>query len=164
MDEFLALCDMTEYSSLFHEKNVITMDDLLNITESDIKQMKVKFGHRKKIIELLCSMDCLYDFLQKAGLIEHYKRMKELGFDSVWSLMGIEESYREKLGFSEEEMKKVMEAKTKLVESKKGELEKTPELADLSENASSKPILSLLFSDEKAKELMEVGNERRSEA
>ena len=154
---------MLEYEELFRANHLETMEDLLNATEADFRRMKVKFGHRKKILELLCMMDVLYSFLQKAELISHYRAMKELGFDNVWCLLGIEESCREKLGFTEEEMKKVMEVRAKLEEAKMGELEKLPELADLSDNTDSKPILCLLFSEEKAEQLMDVGEAERGE-
>lgn len=161
--DFLGLCGMLEYEELFRANHLETMEDLLNATEADFRRMKVKFGHRKKILELLCMMDVLYSFLQKAELISHYRAMKELGFDNVWCLLGIEEGCREKLGFTEEEMKKVMEARAKLEEAKMGELEKLPELADLSDNTDSKPILCLLFSEEKAEQLMDVGEAGRGE-
>ena len=57
----------------------------------------------------------------------------------------------------------MMEARAKLEEAKMGELEKLPELADLSDNTDSKPILCLLFSEEKAEQLMDVGEAERGE-
>lgn len=154
--DFLSLCGMLEYEDKFHENHIDTVDDLLYATEADFKKMAVKFGHRKKMLELLCLMDVLYNFLQKADVIESYRRMKEMGFDNVWCLLGINESCREKLGYTESEMARVMEVRGKLEEEKKGELEQLPELADLNANTDSKPILCLLFSEEKAEQLMDV--------
>ena len=154
--DFLTLYGMMEYEEVFHENRIETVDDLLYATEENFKNMNVKFGHRKKMLKLLCLMDVLYNFLQKAGVIKSYPRMKDMGFDNVWCLLGITESCREKLEFTEEEMARVMEVREELEEEKKDELEKLPELADLNANTDSKPILCLLFSEEKAEQLMDV--------
>lgn len=77
--------------------------------------MGVKFGHRKRLVELLGNSDCLRQFLGRIGLAERVEEFRELGFESVWSLLGVDASYTEKMRLTEEEMRRWLREKEGLV-------------------------------------------------
>ena len=87
----------------------------------------------------------------------HYETFKEMGFDNIWSLMGVQESHRERLGLSEEEMQQVLKSRDALVESSKSVIVRIPELQKVTDSSESKPILRQIFSDERADEVISVG-------
>ena len=51
--------------------------------------MGMKFGHRKRLAEMLRQLDCLSTFLSEIGLESHKTQLKELGFESIWSILGV---------------------------------------------------------------------------
>lgn len=157
VSEFLNALGMAEYLDVLSSHGVETVADMFQFSEEDLKMLGVKFGHRKKLIEIMTNTDELYRFLSGVQLLGHYKELAELGFDSMWSLMGISEEYREKMGLSEEEMQRVIQARDALIEEKKSEIDALPEFKDLKGSSSSKPVLSLMFSDARADMLMDVG-------
>ena len=90
--------------------------------------------------------------------MDKYDRFKELGFDNIWSLMGIQESYQEKLGLTKEEMERAITSRNLLIESSKSMIEKLPELQRITDSTESKPILMLIFSSERADSVISVSN------
>ena len=157
VSEFLSALGMAEYLDVLTSHGVETVADMFQLSEEDLKTLGLKFGHRKKLIEIMINTDELYKFLSGVQLLGHYKELAELGFDSMWSLMGISEDYREKMGLSEEEMQRVIQARDALIEEKKSEIDALPEFKDLKGSSSSKPVLSLMFSDARADMLIDVG-------
>lgn len=89
--------------------------DLYALSEDDFKTMGVKFGHRKRLVELLGDSDCLRKFLDRIGLSEREEALRELGFESVWSLLGVDAAYTEKMGLTEDEMRRWLVEKEGLV-------------------------------------------------
>lgn len=161
--EFLRALGLTEYVDTFESAGLLDTHALMRLSEDDFRAMGVKFGHRKKLIEVLSKMDPLYAFLQEGGLMAHYETFKEMGFDNIWSLMSIQESYRERLGLSEEEMQLVLKRRDALVESSKSTIERIPELQKVTDSSESKPILLQIFSSERADEVISVGTSGRGE-
>ena len=157
LSEFLSALGMAEYLGVLTSHGVEKVTDMFQLSEEDLKTLGLKFGHRKKLIEIMTNTDALYRFLSGAQLLGHYKELWELGFDSMWSLMGISEDYREKMGLSEEEMQRVIKARDALIEEKKAEIDALPEFKDLKGSSSSKPVLSLMVSDARADMLIDVG-------
>ena len=96
--------------------------DLYALSEEDFKTMGVKFGHRKRLVELLGDSDCLRQFLGRIGLAEREESLRALGFESVWSLLGVNASYTEKMGLSEDEMRRWLCEKEGLVIEKRADL------------------------------------------
>ena len=156
VSELLNALGMSEYLDVLTSHNVVNVSDMFQLSEEDLKTFKLKFGHRKKLIEIMTNTDVLYKFLSSIQLLSHYKELYELGFDSMWSLLGISEDYREKMGLSEEEMQRVIEARDALIKEKKAEIDALPEFKDLKGSSSSKPVLSLMFSDTRADMLIDV--------
>lgn len=161
--EFLRALGLTEYVDTFESAGLLDTHALMRLSEDDFRAMGVKFGHRKKLIEVLSKMDPLYAFLQEGGLMAHYETFKEMGFDNIWSLMSIQESHRERLGLSEEEMQLVLKRRDALVESSKSAIERIPELQKVTDSSESKPILLQIFSSERADEVISVGTSGRGE-
>lgn len=161
--EFLRALGLTEYVDTFESVGLLDTHALMRLSEDDFRAMGVKFGHRKKLIEVLSKMDPLYAFLQEGGLMAHYETFKEMGFDNIWSLMSIQESHRERLGLSEEEMQLVLKRRDALVESSKSAIERIPELQKVTDSSESKPILLQIFSSERADEVISVGTSGRGE-
>ena len=155
--EFLRALGLTEYVDTFESAGLLDTHALMRLSEDDFRAMGVKFGHRKKLIEVLSKMDPLYAFLQEGGLMAHYETFKEMGFDNIWSLMSIQESHRERLGLSEEEMQLVLKRRDALVESSKSAIERIPELQKVTDSSESKPILLQIFSSERADEVISNG-------
>lgn len=155
--EFLRALGLAEYTEAFESAGLHDTHALMRLSEDDFRAMGVKFGHRKKLIEVLSKMDPLYAFLQEGRLMAHYETFKEMGFDNIWSLMGVQESHRERLGLSEEEMQQVLKSRDALVESSKSVIERIPELQKVTDSSESKPILRQIFSDERADEVISVG-------
>lgn len=154
--DFLSAVGLQEYIESFDAAHIVDTKDMFKLSEDDFKRLGVKFGHRKRLIEVLASIDPLYSFLQDAKLMDKYKRFKELGFDNIWSLMGIQESYQEKLELTKEEMDRVIASRNALMESSKSTLEKLPELQRITDSTESKPILMLIFSSERADSIISV--------
>ena len=63
--------------------------------------MKLKFGHRKRLMDLIHRLDCLGTFLESIHLLSHKKHLLDLGFDSVWSLLGVQREYAETMRLTE---------------------------------------------------------------
>ena len=154
--DFLSAVGLQEYIESFDSAHVVDTKDMFKFSEEDFKKLGVKFGHRKRLIEVLASIDPLYSFLQDGKLMDKYDRFKELGFDNIWSLMGIQESYQEKLGLTKEEMERAIASRNMLIESSKSTLEKLPELQRITDSTESKPILMLIFSSERADSIISV--------
>ena len=55
-------------------------------------------------MDLIHRLDCLGAFLESIHLLSHKKHLLDLGFDSVWSLLGVKKEYAETMGLTEEEM------------------------------------------------------------
>ena len=161
--EFLHALGLTEYADAFETAGLRDVHALMRLSEDDFRAMGVKFGHRKKLIEVLSKMDPLYAFLQEGQLMAHYETFKEMGFDNIWSLMGIQESHRERLGLSEEEMQQVLKRRDALIESSKSAIERIPELQKVADSSESKPILLQIFSSERADEVISVRTSGRDE-
>ena len=161
--ELLSAVGMSEYLDALTSYHVVDVKDMYQLSEEDLKNIGLKFGHRKKLIEIMTQTDPLYAFLRRCDLQKHYKELYELGFDCNWSLMGITEDYRDKMGLSEEEMRRAIACRDALIAEKREEIENLPEFKDLKGSSSSKPVLSLMFSDSRADSLMDVseigGNE-----
>lgn len=77
--------------------------------------MNLKFGHRKRMMDMIHRMDDLGKFLEKTNLLSHKKQLLELGFGVVWSLLGVKAEYAEKMGLNEEEMKAFLKGQETLV-------------------------------------------------
>lgn len=77
--------------------------------------MKLKFGHRKRLMDLIHRLDCLGTFLESIHLLSHKKHLLDLGFDSVWSLLGVKKEYAETMGLTEEEMDAFLKGQEALV-------------------------------------------------
>ena len=161
--ELLSAVGMSEYLDALTKYNVVDVKDMCQLSEEDLKDIGLKFGHRKKLIEIMTQTDPLYAFLRKCNLQKHYKELYELGFDCNWSLMGITEDYRDKMGLSEEEMARVIVCRDALIAEKREEIENLPEFKDLKGSSSSKPVLSLMFSDSRADSLMDVSEKGGNE-
>ena len=156
--DFLTAVGLQEYIEPFEAAHVVNIKDMFKFSEEGFKKLGVKFGHRKRLIEVLASIDPLYSFLQEGKLMDKYDRFKELGFDNIWSLMGIQESYQEKLGLTKEEMERAITSRNLLIESSKSMIEKLPELQRITDSTESKPILMLIFSSERADSVISVSN------
>ena len=89
--------------------------DLFAVNEEDFKEMGMKFGHRKRLVEMLRLLDCLSTFLSEIGLEDHKAQLKQLGFESIWSILGVEPEYAETMHLTQEEMSRWMEHKKTLV-------------------------------------------------
>ncbi len=77
--------------------------------------MKLKFGHRKRLMDLIHRLDCLGTFLESIHLLSHKKHLLDLGFDSVWSLLGVKREYAETMRLTEEEMDAFLKGQEALV-------------------------------------------------
>ena len=77
--------------------------------------MGMKFGHRKRLAEMLRQLDCLSTFLSEIGLESHKTQLKELGFESIWSILGVNPEYAERMGLTDEEMKRWIDHQKTLV-------------------------------------------------
>lgn len=77
--------------------------------------MKLKFGHRKFLVDVLRRLDILSSFLEDAGLTSHKEELQEMGFETEWSILGVKAKHAEKMGLTEEEMQRWLEQKEKLV-------------------------------------------------
>lgn len=155
VDELLDRTGMQEYKENFAKLNCVSIHDLFDLNEEELKEF-MKFGHRKKLLEIRRQIDPLYSFLTDISHLEYYASFKELGFDSIWSIMGITKSCQEKLGLSDEEMTELLEKKETFVENNKPDVDNCRELMDLKEDSNSEPILTMLFSEETADRLIKV--------
>lgn len=156
IDELLDRTGMQEYKEDFAKLNCVSIHDLFELNEEELKEF-MKFGHRKKLLEIRRQIDPLYSFLTDISHLEYYNNFKELGFDSIWSIMGITKDCQEKLGLSDETMNELLEKKEAFGENNKPDVDNCRELMDLKEESNSKPILTMLFSDETADRLIKVG-------
>ena len=127
--------------------------------------MGVKFGHRKRLVELLGDSDCLRQFLGRIGLAARVEELRGLGFESVWSLLGVEASYREKMGLSEEEMARWLREKEGLVGARRAVHAQTaPPIPAVRNDESCEKLLRLIFSEAETRRIMAVCAQRRGEA
>ena len=83
--------------------------------DEDLKNMGLKFGHRKYLVDVLRRLDILSTFLEDADLVDHKERLKKLGFDSEWSILGVLPEYADQMGLTQEEMTRWMKAQAKMV-------------------------------------------------
>ena len=77
--------------------------------------MGLKFGHRKYLVDVLRRLDILSVFLDDAGLVTHKERLKKMGFDSEWSILGVLPEYADQMGLTQEEIDRWIEAQAKMV-------------------------------------------------
>lgn len=77
--------------------------------------MKLKFGHRKFLVDVLRRLDILSSFLEDAELTEHKEELQKMGFETEWSILGVNAEYAEKMGLTEAEMERWLEQQKKLV-------------------------------------------------
>ena len=127
--------------------------------------MNLKFGHRKRLMDLIHRLDCLGSFLEATHLLAHKKRLLELGFGSVWSLLGVKAEYAEKMELNEEEMAAFLKGLETLVGVEVwAEVQTPPPLPSLGMNDSCEPLLRLIFDEENTQRIMTVGVTRSSEA
>lgn len=77
--------------------------------------MKIKLGHRKYLVNEIRCLDILSAFLKEADLLDHLNHLRELGFQTEWSILGVKEEYAPQMDLSEEEMKRWLEQQKKMV-------------------------------------------------
>ena len=66
--------------------------------------MKIKFGHRKKMIGEINKMNRFATFLKITDLESHKDELVQLGFKSMWSVLGVKREHAAKMNLTEEEM------------------------------------------------------------
>lgn len=169
--ELLSAYGLQEYQELFDSEvsegggddvqGFYYCHDLYSLSEEDFKSMGVKFGHRKRLVELLRNTDCLTQFLEKIELIDRAQQFRNLGFESIWSILGVKEEYREKMELTEEEMQRWLAEKERMVGVKRGADRKAvPPVPVVRNDESSEKVLRLIFSESETKRIMAVGEER----
>lgn len=55
--DFLSAVGLQEYIESFDSAHVVDTKDMFKFSEEDFKKLGVKFGHRKRLIEVLASID-----------------------------------------------------------------------------------------------------------
>ena len=78
--------------------------DILFLEEKDYKEMKIKFGHRKKMIGDINKMNRFATFLKITDLESHKEELIQLGFRSMWSVLGVKREHATQMNLTEEEM------------------------------------------------------------
>ena len=78
--------------------------DILFLEEKDYKDMKIKFGHRKKMMGEISKLNRFANFLKTTGLESHKEELLQLGFKSMWSVLGVKREHAAKMNLTEEEM------------------------------------------------------------
>ena len=97
----------------------------------------MKFGHRKRLIDTLCQIDPLYSFLTLIDHHDYYEKFKDLGFDSIWSLLGITKECQSVFELNDEEMDHLLEKKEKFMKDNTPDIDNMKELIGLKEDSDS---------------------------
>lgn len=155
VNELLECLGLQEYETNFAQLPVVEVRELFNIEEDKLKTF-MKFGHRKMLLETLRQIDPLHSFLVFIGHLDYYDKFKELGFDSIWSLLGITKECQKVFKLNDEEMNQLLEKKEIFMKDNTPDIDNMKEFVDLKEDLDSKPILRILFSEETTTRLTEV--------
>ena len=155
VNELLECLGLQEYEGDFAQLPVVEVSELFMIKEDKLKTF-MKFGHRKRLIDTLCQIDPLYSFLTLIDHHDYYEKFKDLGFDSIWSLLGITKECQSVFELNDEEMDHLLEKKEKFMKDNTPDIDNMKELIGLKEDSDSEPILCIFFSEETATRLKNV--------
>lgn len=75
----------------------------------------MKFGHRKYLMNSIRKLDIVSTFLEDTDLTSHKEELQEMGFKTVWSILGVQEEHAKQMGLSEEEMQRWLTQQAKIV-------------------------------------------------
>ena len=155
VNELLECLGLQEYEGDFAQLPVVEVSELFMIKEDKLKTF-MKFGHRKRLIDTLCQIYPLYSFLTLIDHHDYYEKFKDLGFDSIWSLLGITKECQSVFELNDEEMDHLLEKKEKFMKDNTPDIDNMKELIGLKEDSDSEPILRIFFSEETATRLKNV--------